>query len=79
MPEQGEAGCVCLRYEGENSWVELRGPPYSKWGLSGSSGFELLHGKLSGWQASVLHAGDVLAILPKYPEYTVIKQILDRD
>ena len=76
MPDGGEAGCVRMRYEGEKSWVEFRGPPYSKWEVGDSSKFEFVHSKLSGPQASVLHAGDNFTVLPEYVQYDTFKNLL---
>jgi len=54
----------------------IRGPPYSKWDLGHVSRFQQIHDSLDGWQTSVLHAGDVLAILPEYAEYEVVSRLL---
>jgi hypothetical protein len=77
MPDLGEAGCMCVRFSGEKSWVEFRGPPYSKWEIDGKSSFQRIHNALDGWQASVLHSGDVLALLPEHSEYGFIKNFLE--
>lgn len=77
MPDLGEAGCVCARYSGERSWVEFRGPPYSRWELGGTSHFQQLHNALDGWQASVLHSGEILALLPEHREYAFVRRMLD--
>jgi len=68
---------MCVRFSGEKAWVEFRGPPYSKWEIDGKSSFQRLHDALNGWQASVLHSGEVLALLPEHPEYEFVKNLLD--
>jgi hypothetical protein len=77
MPDLGEAGCICARFDGEKSWIEFRGPPYSKWEIGHESSFQRVHDALAGWQASVLHSGQVLALLPDYPEYALVRKLLD--
>lgn len=77
MPDLGEAGCMRARFEGDKSWVEFRGPPYSKWEPLGMSQFERLHAAINGPQASELHAGAVVTILPKHSEYARVQKMLD--
>lgn len=77
MPDLGKAGCICVRFEGEKSWIEFRGPPYSNWSLGGESNFERLHNALEGRHASVLHSGDILVLLPAHSDYGAVKKMLD--
>ena len=77
MPDSGEAGYIRARFQGDRSWIEFRGAPYSKWPMGGGGKFEALHNILEGRHASVLHADDTLVILPEHSDYEAVKRMLD--
>lgn len=61
----------------ESSWVEFRGPAYCVWDYENPSPAQKVHDALEGWHACVLHAGDVLTLLPEHPDYSRVLDLLN--
>jgi len=79
MPDGGEDG-VLIGWRADwpkNSWVEFRGPDYTKWGGGQESDFEKVHDSMKGWHTSVLHSGETVDIIPSHPDYEKIKNAIE--
>ena len=70
MPEEG---VLRIWWGGEQSWVEIRGT-YDK---DPDDPFQRVIDAMPGWHSSVLWTGDVLAVLPKHPDYEMFARLLE--
>lgn len=78
MPNGGESGALQVWDQGDRRWVEFRGRPYSQWGSGDTDPFQQAHDALEGWHATVLHTDEILALLPKHPDYSAIRKMVDQ-
>jgi hypothetical protein len=67
--------------------MEFRGDAYWQWNLSSYPDHirnhgkaicwaQLLHDSLEGWHSCVLHAGDIVTILPRHPDYEAVTRLI---
>ena len=71
---------IKVRWAGETSWIEFRGPAYHRWWVPGHN--MMLHDLLEGWHACILHAGDSFTLLDSHPDYekvTYFVNMMDRE
>lgn len=78
MPQGGEAGVIQAWYQGQHSWVEFRGLPYSHWGENDEpSAFQIVHNSLLGMHCTVLHQDSILALIRgRHSDFDAVEQAM---
>jgi hypothetical protein len=81
MPHGGESGVIQAWYQGDHSWVEFRGPPYSQWLYKEpKSPFQMLHDSLLGMHCTVLHQDQILALIrDRHSDFNAIEQLMQSE
>jgi hypothetical protein len=75
MPNGGEDGVILLwKGHAQNDprpvkWVEVRGRPYSEWGVDETTPMSRLHDCMPGWHSCVLHQDAVLTLHNNHQDF----------
>ena len=79
MPNGGTEGVINAWFQGEHSHVEFRGNPYHLWACNENTPMAQVHNSMAGMHSTVLHTDDVLALLPRHPDYEVVRRMLEEE
>jgi len=77
MPNGGVDGVINAWFSGDKSHVEFRGNSYHLWASNEDTPFSRVHDAMEGMHSTVLHTDDVLALLPRHPDYEVVREMLE--
>jgi hypothetical protein len=79
MPNGGVDGVINAWFQGDRSHVEFRGQPYHLWSSNENTPMARVHDAMEGMHSTVLHTDDVLALLPRHPDYEVVREMLEAE